>query len=77
MEYISLSKISNQTFYFVHGNYTYELTLRTIKDLLYCTVSINGTMVKSSLRCVPNGWLIPYKNSMGMDGNFRFETIIS
>jgi len=75
MQYISLSKVPNQSFYFIHGDYTYEFSLRMINDLLYSSVSINGTVVKSTLRCVPYGWLIPYKNSMGMDGNFRFETL--
>lgn len=75
MLYISLSKVPNQSMYFIHGDYTYDFSFRTIGNLLYATISINGTAVKSSLRCVPYGWLIPYNNEIGMDGNFRFETI--
>ena len=73
MEHINLSQISNQEFFVAIGGYQFTFRLHYFRELLYCDVSVDGELVAASVRCAPNGWLVPVEHTHGT-GNFRFET---
>lgn len=73
MEIINLSQIPNQSFFVAINGYQFGFRLHYFRQLLYCDVSVDGELVAASVRCVPNGWLVPYEHTHGI-GNFRFET---
>lgn len=66
---------ANQRFTTVVDGFQFDITLNTAYDLLFATVIVNGNVAKTAVRCVPNGWLIPY-SAYAPDGcgNFRFIT---
>ena len=70
---INISKIPNQSFFVVVGENQIDFRLHTFKDLMYCDIYVNGTMVSASTRCTPSNPLLPrYFNSR--IGNFMFIT---
>ena len=65
----------NQRFSTVVDSFEFDIELHTAYDLLFASISVDGTTVKTSGRCVPSGWLIPYPAYAPEGcGNFRFET---
>jgi hypothetical protein len=74
MQNIPLQVTPNQSFPITLDNTLYTITLRTIGDLTYLDVDINGVSVVSGLRCTPNVPLIPYRYMEGAGGNFAFAT---
>lgn len=73
MEKINLSKTPNQSFFVDVDGKQFDFRLHYFRQLLYCDVSVDGELVAGSIRCVPNGWLVPFEHADGA-GNFRFET---
>jgi hypothetical protein len=69
------NKAPNQKFSTVVEGFLFDIELHTAYDMLFATISVNGKTVKTSVRCIPFGWLIPYL-AYAPDGcgNFRFET---
>lgn len=69
------NKAPNQRFSTVVDGFHFDIELHTAFDMLFATVSIDGVVIKTSVRCVPYGWLIPYAAYAPEGcGNFRFET---
>lgn len=73
MDTINITKIHNQTFFVIIDGVQFHFRLHYFRELLYADVSVNGKLIAGSVRCVPNGWLIPTAYTLGT-GNFRFET---
>lgn len=73
MEYITLSKIENQSFFVMIDGIEVDFRLHYFRGILYCDVSIDGEVVAYSVRCTNNAWLIPDIHVERV-GNFRFET---
>ena len=65
----------NQRFSTVADGFQFDITLNTASDMLFATIAVDGVVAKTSVRCVPGGWLIPYM-AYAPDGcgNFRFLT---
>lgn len=74
MQLIPLQNTPNQSFPITLDNNLYTITLRTIGDLTYLDVGINGVTVLSGLRCPANQPLIPYQYLENGGGNFAFFT---
>lgn len=74
MDFIPLENTPNQEFPITLDNNLYTLGFRTIGDLTYMDLDINGTVVISGMRCPPNQPLIPYQYLEGSGGNFIFVT---
>ena len=70
-----LKQIPNQTFSRTVDGVTFNFRLYVFREMTYCDVSADdGTAIASAVRCVPNGWLIPFPFARaGGVGNFRFE----
>lgn len=65
----SLEKIPNQILSITEGSHTYVIRFRTFNGILYADMTIDGTSVAKSVRCVPYGFIIPYPH-MEVAGNF-------
>ena len=74
MLFVPLEITPNQQIPITLDGNLYDITLRTIADLTYVSLSINGTVIISGLRCPPNQPLIPYQYLEGGGGNFAFVT---
>ena len=76
MKLIPLSNVSpNQKFDIVLDGQTFTLSLRTIQDYTLIDISINGTRIISSSKCVDGSLIIPAKYLQNGFGNFFFVTI--
>ena len=73
MQTIPIDAIPNQSFNVTLDGNLYALTFRTIGELTYCDITLNGTLLVSGQRCVPNRGLIPYRYLEGTGGNFAFR----
>lgn len=63
---------NNQSFWIQIDDIEYMFRLHTFRDVLYCSISANGTLLIAGIKCVNNSWLIPYRH-LSAGGNFRFE----
>jgi hypothetical protein len=69
------SSAPNQRITTVVDGFQFEIKLHTAYDMLFATISVDNNITKTSVRCVPFGWLIPYSSYAPFGcGNFRFET---
>lgn len=73
METINLSKLPNQMFFVITNNVKVDFRLHLFRDVLYCDLWVGERKIANSVRCVPNGWLLPARYNTSI-GNFRFET---
>lgn len=65
----------NQSFTTIVDGIEFDITLQTANDVLFATIKANGKIVKTSGRCVPGSWLIPYPAYAPEGcGNFMFLT---
>lgn len=71
---IDLQAIPNQRIQFVGDGQQYDISLRTIDDLTYVDVTMNGTVLITAAVCVPQQLIVPYAYLEGDGGNFVFET---
>lgn len=71
----NLSTIENQNWHTAINGHVYYFELATIRGCLYASITIDDDIKISNVRCVKNGWLIPYKYMSPDGGNFRFECI--
>lgn len=63
----------NQFFTIVMSGYTIGVTLQTNDGVCYASIDIDGIRVKTSVRCVNNQPIIPYKAYIPEDiGNLFF-----
>ena len=68
-----ISKYSNnQSFWIQIDSIEYEFRLHTFRNVLYCSIAANGTLLVAGIKCINNSWLLPYKH-LATGGNFRFE----
>lgn len=72
---IDLQPIPNQRIQFAGDGQQYDIDLRTIDDVTYMDVSMNGTVLISSAPCIPQQLIVPYAYLEGAGGNFVFETM--
>lgn len=72
MQLISLSAIANQSFTVQLDSNIYEMTLNEINGLMAATLTINGTVVISGTRLVPETPILPYRYQE--NGNFILFT---
>lgn len=71
---VPLQVLPNQHLTITLDQQKYDITLKTITDLTYATISVNGTKVIDNVRCIPLHPLLPYKYLEGVGGNFVFYT---
>ena len=64
-------KSNNQEFRFEVSGVDFVFRLHTFRDILYCSVYANGTLVAPSVKCMNNKWLLPYSH-LAAAGNFMF-----
>lgn len=65
----------NQKFTITMDGHTFTVELHTAYDMLFATVDVDNVRVKTSCRCVHNGWLIPYMSYAPEGcGNLKFVT---
>lgn len=76
MTLIPLPRKANSTFAFRSSEYTFRLTLRSMKGITLVTVADENGTVSAGVRAILGQWLIPYKH-LSQKGNFRFESEIS
>lgn len=65
------SKSNNQEFRFEVSNVDFVFRLHTFRDVLYCSVYANGTLLAPSVKCINNKWILPYGH-LATAGNFMF-----
>ena len=79
MQRLRIPNIPNQRFSITLDNVAYQLRLRTIDrydvKLTLADIYINGSLVKSGVRCVPDSPLIPYEYLTENGANFFFHCI--
>ena len=63
---------NNQSFTVDINGIDYRFIFHTFRDILYCSIAINGTLVVAGVKCINDTWLIPFKY-LTQGGNFRFE----
>lgn len=73
MTQITLAQVEDQTVHIVLGKVIYFVRLWAFREMMYADISHGGERIVSSLRILPNTWIIPFKY-MADGGNFRFET---
>jgi hypothetical protein len=71
---VPLQVLPNQHLTITLDQQKYDITLKTITDLTYATISVNGTKIVDSVRCIPNRPILPYQYLEGVGGNFAFFT---
>lgn len=71
---INIKKIPNQEFNINIDNVLYTINLRYYQDITFASIKADGVLIKSSVRCCPNVFLIPYKYST-QGGNFIFRCL--
>ncbi len=74
MQLIALQNIPNQTFSITLDQQLYSITLRTIGNETYASVTMNGNDIIDGIKCQPNTPVIPYPYLEGAGGNFSFYT---
>lgn len=72
MTQYTLNTLPNQTIKISEEEHLYEISLRTFNDMLYASVSVDGEQVCYGVRCIPYGFLIPYRCGE-KGGNFLFS----
>ncbi len=72
---IELTQVENQSFGISVEGHSVGFRLHVFNEVIYADITIDGSTVANSVRCVANGWLIPevYRRQYSL-GNFRFET---
>jgi hypothetical protein len=74
MQIITLQAIPNQTFAVTIDQTRYAITLRTIGDETYASITMNGTDLIDGVKCQPNQPIMPYPYLENGGGNFSFYT---
>ena len=70
---INPTATANQEFNTFIGGVEYGFRLHLFRGMLYADVSVDGTVIARSVRCIDREWLFPV-HPKGMAGNFRFES---
>ena len=63
----------NQQFEIMINGNTFEIGLRTVSEITYITVSVNGTKLVDGARCPPNVNLLNY-SYLQTYGDFKFTS---
>lgn len=71
---IELQAIPNQKFNFLGDGQQYTIALRTVQDMTFMDVAMNGSTLITSCKCLPGQMVIPYDYLEGEGGNFFFQT---
>lgn len=74
MQIVPLQQVPNQLRTITLDQAKYDISLRTITDVTYATISKNNVKIVDSVRCVPMRPLLPYAYLEGTGGNFAFYT---
>lgn len=74
MQRIPLEAIPNQTFTAVLNDNSWDITIKTAKDITAVTISLNNELIISNARAVSNTLLIPSRYQELKSGNFLFLT---
>lgn len=75
MKPITLQPIPNQRFQATLDNQQYDITIRSIGDMMFMDVTINAVVVATSLPCIVGQPVIPYGYLEGGGGNFVWTTV--
>lgn len=71
---IELQKTPNQEFTYVVGDNTFTVQLRTIQDLTFATIFLDGEALLYSQLCVPNTFVNLYRY-ISAGGKFFFKCV--
>ena len=71
MQLVNISNIPNQIFNTVLNGIDYRIQLRTIQDLTFLSVWVNGEVLFYNQICTPNAFVNPY-NYVSQNGKFFF-----
>lgn len=74
MQQIPLQPIPNQSFTIVLDDNSWDISLRTAKDITAVSLSLNNEVLLSNIRAVANSLIIPYRYKELKSGNFLFLT---
>lgn len=70
----NLGTAKNQSWHTSINGHVYLFEILTIRGCIYASIEIDGVQVVNNVRCVKDGWLLPFKYMSPDGGNFRFET---
>lgn len=71
---IELQKIPNQEFTYIVGDKSFLVRLRTIQDLTFADISVDGQPVLYSQICSPNTFINTYRY-ISAGGKFYFKCV--
>ena len=71
---IQLLKTPNQSFNFMVGNNAFVVELRTIQELTFASIFVNGEPLLYSQLCIPNNFINLYRY-ISVGGKFYFKCI--
>lgn len=71
---IELANIPNQEFTYVVGGNTFVVQLRTIQELTFASISVNGEQLLYSQLCIPNSFINLYRY-ISAGGKFYFKCV--
>lgn len=69
---IKLSKIPNQEFIYVVNDKSFRVQLRTIQDLTFASIFLDGEPLLYSQLCIPNNFINLYRY-ISAGGKFYFK----
>jgi len=70
-----LSSVPNQMFNTNINGSNFEFTFRSFRGIVYINVSVDGNLVCSGVRAVPNTNLFPNKVNSAAGGTFQFQCL--
>ena len=70
-----LSSVPNQMFNTNINGSNFEFTFRSFRGIVYINVSVDGNLVCSGVRAVPNTNLFPNKVNIAAGGTFQFHCL--
>ena len=71
---IVLQNDPNQNFQLLQEEDTYDITLRSIDEETYVTITRNSVLLISNFKAMPNQDIIPFEYLFFGFGNFRFNS---
>ena len=71
---IKLSNIPNQSFEFMYDNKTFTVQLRTIQNMTFASIFLDGEALLHSQICTPNNFINLHKY-ISVGGKFYFKCV--